>query len=63
MLSDRYGSRVESSQLPVLIFDDSGKPVCIGRLDLLATVNEETAIGDIKRTSRLYPRWFNKKWT
>jgi len=49
MLSDRYGSRVESSQLPVLIFDGSGTTVSIGRFDLLATVNEDTAIGDINQ--------------
>ena len=54
-LKSRHGVKVESSELPVLIFDDSGKPVCAGRLDLIATINGETALGDIKRTSRLYP--------
>ena len=54
-LKSRHGVKVESSELPVLIFDDSGKPVCAGRLDLLATINGEAALGDIKRTSRLYP--------
>ena len=55
MLKGRHGVKVESSELPVLIFDGSGKPVCAGRLDLLATINGEAALGDIKRTSRLYP--------
>ena len=54
-LKSRHGVKVGASELPVLIFDDSGKPVCAGRLDLLATINGEAALGDIKRTSRLYP--------
>lgn len=54
-LKSRYGVRVESSELPVIIFDESGKPVCAGRLDLIASLNGQTAVGDIKRTSRLYP--------
>ena len=55
-LKIRHGVKVGASELPVLIFDDSGKPLCAGRLDLLATINGEAALGDIKRTSRLYPK-------
>ncbi len=55
-LKIRHGVKVVASELPVLIFDDSGKPVCAGRLDLLATINGDAALGDIKRTSRLYPK-------
>ena len=55
-LKIRHGVKVVASELPVLIFDDSGQPVCAGRLDLLATINGDAALGDIKRTSRLYPK-------
>ena len=55
-LKIRHGVKVVASELPVLIFGDSGKPVCAGRLDLLATINGDAALGDIKRTSRLYPK-------
>ena len=51
----RHRARVELGCLPVLIFDESGKPLCTGKLDLVATINGETALGDIKRISRLYP--------
>lgn len=53
-LKGKCGIKAESSGLPVLIFDGSGKPVCAGRLDLCGTVMGGSAIIGIRRTAKIY---------
>lgn len=53
-LKSKCRIKVESSMLPVLIFDEAGKPVCAGRLDLAGTVGGTPAIIGIRRTAKLY---------
>lgn len=53
-IKDRHRISVQSSELPVIIFDESDNPICAGRIDLVASIDGQDALCDIKRTIRIY---------
>lgn len=52
-LKKQYKFEVLDNEIPIIIFDDRGKPIATGRLDLVLKDGEEIGLGDIKRTSVL----------
>lgn len=52
-LKKQYKFEVLDNEIPIIIFDDRGKPIATGRLDLVLKNGEEVGLGDIKRTSVL----------
>lgn len=51
-LQKQYGFEVLENETPVILSYD-GEPICAGRLDLVLTLNGQTGLADIKRTSTL----------
>ena len=51
-LQRHYGFEVVANEVPVLLCHDN-KPITVGRLDLVLTMNGETGLADIKRTAAL----------
>lgn len=51
-LKKAYKFKCLDNEVPVILFKDN-KPVACGRIDLVLEENEETGLGDIKRTSVL----------
>ena len=52
-LKKQYKFEVLDNEIPIILFDDKGKPIATGRLDLVLKDGEEIGLGDIKRTSVL----------
>ena len=52
-LKKQYKFEVLGNEIPIIIFDDRGKPIATGRLDLVLKDGEKIGLGDIKRTSVL----------
>lgn len=51
-LQKHYGFSVVTNELPVLLCQDD-KPITVGRLDLVLSMDGETGLADIKRTASL----------
>ena len=51
-LQKQYGFEVLENETPVIL-SYGGEPICAGRLDLVLTLNGQTGLADIKRTSTL----------
>lgn len=52
-LKRKYGFEVLANEVPVILSDDDGTPLCAGRLDLVLKMNGKVGGADIKRTSAL----------
>ena len=52
-LKKSRGIKAESAMLPVLIFDEAGKPACAGMVDLSGTVNGVPALIGISLAERM----------
>lgn len=51
-LQKKYNFKVLGNEIPIILFKDD-KPLCAGRLDLVLFKDNQTGLGDIKRTSAL----------
>ncbi len=52
-LQKHFRFEVEKNEVPIIIFNDKGVPICAGRLDLVLKENGLLGLGDIKTTSTL----------
>lgn len=51
-LKSKYGFEVLDNEVPVILFKDN-EPIAAGRLDLVISMNGNTGLADIKRTTTL----------
>lgn len=52
-LQKHFRFEVEKNEVPIILFNDEGVPICAGRLDLVLKENGLLGLGDIKTTSTL----------